>query len=271
MKTEAILTRVNGILAMSDEPTPIRSELAKLADELADQVRMEYAASCGIGNAARTIRAMLNAEKKHGCRRSLQYAWIDSQGRQCVCDGYRAFRLTEPLPLEERPADAGDPINLDKVMPNILCDHAAMPLPDVKEVKAFIAVERAANGRKATPLWDFGEGKPAVSAQYLVDLMAVLPDAQEIYYSTAPDGMLSPLYAKSERGDAVLLPIRTPHKAAQSEALKQAAQKAAKEAAERAKYYAELVAGYRESVERDPEYAVTPATFALLAKYAPAA
>lgn len=53
--------------------------------------------------------------------------------------------------------------------------------------------------------------------------------------------------------------------------MKQAAQKAAKEAAERAKYYAELVAGYRESVERDPEYAVTPDTFALMAKYAPAA
>lgn len=267
MKTETILTRVNGILAMSDDPTPVRCELVKLAEELADQVRVEYAASRGVGNAARTVRAMLNAEKKHGCRPSLQYAWIDKQGRQCVCDGYRAFRLTEPLPLEDRPAEAGDPIDLEKVTPNILRDHAATPLPDVKEVKAFIAVERAAKGRKATPVWDFGEGKPAVDAQYLVDLLNVLPDAREIYYSTAPDGMFCPLYAKSERGDAILLPVRMEHKAAQIKAAKQAAQ----EAAERAKYYAELVAGYRESVERDPEYAVTPDTFALMAKYAPAA
>lgn len=267
MKTETILTRVNEILALSDDPTPVRCELKALADALADQVRMEYAASHGVGNAARTIRAMLNAEKKNGCRRSLQYAWIDSQGRQCVCDGFRAFRLADPLPLEERPADAGDPVNLDKVTPDVSRNYAAIPLPSAKEVKAFIAVERAAKGRKHVPVWDFGEGKPDVNAAFLVDLMTVLPDATEIYYSTAPKGIFSPLYARSERGDAILLPVYNQSKAAKCETAQAAAQKAD----EHAKHYASLIASYRECVERDPEYAVSPDAFAIMAKFAPAA
>ncbi|MDY4009922.1 MAG: hypothetical protein SOY94_13870 [Candidatus Limiplasma sp.] len=271
MKTEIILARVNEVLALNDDFVTARCKLESLSADLAEQVRTEYAASRGEANAAKTISALLKAVRKDCGKTALHYAWIDGKGRQCVCDGYRAFRLNEALPLEERPADAGDPINLDKVVPDIRKGYAAVALPSAKEVKAFIALERAAKGRKVSPVWDFGKDKPAVNAAYLVDLLNVLPDAMEIYYG----GPFAPLYAKSERGDAVLLPVRSEAKNAEyaeyAEA-QRARQQAAKDAADRAKFHADVLGdmlrAYGENVERNPEYALTPDDFANMVKYA---
>lgn len=225
MKTETILTRVYAIMELCKEDNPvINHELSNLANDLAAQVRMEYAASRGQGNATKAIVSMMDAVKKRDLsmldavnkrnpRRTLHYAWMDANGHQCVCDGYRAFRLTEALPLEERPDDAGDPINLDKAFPN-LNDYATMPLPSAQEVKAYIALKRAEYGRRyskeAPKVWDFGEYKPAANSHYLLDLLTVLPDATEIYYK--PSCLVAPLYAKGERGEALLLPVMTPEK-----------------------------------------------------------
>ena len=271
MKTEIILARVNEVLALNDDFVTARCKLESLSADLAEQVRTEDAASRGEANAAKTISALLKAVRKDCGKTALHYAWIDGKGRQCVCDGYRAFRLNEALPLEERPADAGDPINLDKVVPDIRKGYAAVALPSAKEVKAFIALERAAKGRKVSPVWDFGKDKPAVNAAYLVDLLNVLPDAMEIYYG----GPFAPLYAKSERGDAVLLPVRSEAKNAEyaeyAEA-QRARQQAAKDAADRAKFHADVLGdmlrAYGENVERNPEYALTPDDFANMVKYA---
>lgn len=270
MKTEIILARVNEVLALNDEPTTVRCKLEALSADLAEQVRTEYAASRGEANAARTISALLKANKKDSGRTALHYAWIDGKGRQCVCDGFRAFRMNEALPLEERPADAGEPLNLDKVVPDIRRGYAAAALPGAKEVKAFIALERAAKGRKVSPVWDFGKGKPAVNAAYLLDLLNVLPDAAEIYCG----GPFSPMYAKSERGDAVLLPVRAEAKNAEyaeyAEA-QRARQQAAKDAADRDKFRADVLGNmlekYNERVQNDPEYALTPDDFANMVQY----
>ena len=271
MKTEIILARVNEVLALNDDDlSTARCKLEALSADLAEQVRAEYAASRGEANAARTISALLKANKKDSGRTALHYAWIDGKGRQCVCDGFRAFRLNEALPLEERPADAGEPPNLDKVVPDIRRGYAAAALPSAKEVKAFIALERAAKGRKVSPVWDFGKGKPAVNAAYLLDLLNVLPDAAEIYCG----GPFSPMYAKSERGDAVLLPVRAEAKNAEyaeyAEA-QRARQQAAKDAADRDKFRADVLRNmlekYNERVQNDPEYALTPDDFANMVQY----
>ncbi len=260
MKAEPILARVNAILAMSDDPTPTRYELEKLAADLAASVRREAAASRGIGNAAATIQRMLNGLKKSSGRRALHYAWIDAKGRQCACDGFRAFRLNDPLPLEPRPDDAGDGIDLDKVVPNIAAGaFDALPMPKLADLKAHISLERAANGRKAVALWDFGPGRPVVDAAYLADLVTVLPDAAEIYVQRGPAGLVSPLYAKSARGDAVLLPIRCTNnneRAAQAEAIRQAYDAA------------EMLRAYAAKIERDAKHSMSLDDFAALAQVA---
>lgn len=222
MKTETILTRVHEVLNMPQETDPftLRAMLSNLADDLAAQVRAECAASRGQGSAVRAVSGMLNDVKKRDpARRFLHYAWTDGEGRQCACDGYRAFRLTEALPLEERPEDAGAPMDLSRLFSN-LRGYESMPLPSAQEVKAHIALERARYGRKYkynAAAWDFGEFRPAVDAQYLLDLMAVLPDATEVFYN--PSSVAAPLYAKGGRGEAIQLPCWTAKKKAEHAAM----------------------------------------------------
>ena len=272
MKTQEILSLVNAVVdrfgaALQNDP-----DAQKLVAGLEQQLRMEAAASSGCVNAARTVSAMLNKLKKSDGRTSLHYAWIDEKGRQCVCDGYRGYRFTpgNHLPLEPRPDDAGEPINLDKIIPDATpANYSAMPLPAAKDVKAFIAVERAKGGRKApTPIWDFGEAKPAVDAAFLLDLLNVFPDATEIFHSATPDGYIKPMFLRGERGDAVLLPVRATPKITQyAEAYKPTPEQQAqldREREERKRRRDErrrMLDEYIAAVRNDPEYAMSPVDF----------
>ena len=243
MNTETILSRVCAALTLCASDAPERGDLFALRDDLAAQVRKETAASRGVGNAAATIQRMLDGMKKKDGRRALHYAWTDEKGRQCVCDGIRAYRLNEPLPLEPRPDDAGTGIDLSKVFPD-LCNYDAIRLPSVADVKAHIKIERAKNGRKHTPLWDFGPRRPIVNAAYLLDIMTVFPDAAEIFASRNAS-LCEPLCIVSERGDGLLLPVRDKERTADS-----------------------LLHWYAVSVQHDPDYAMQPDDFALLAAVA---
>lgn len=275
MKTEHILARVHEILALSDEPTTTRTELAKLADDLAAQVRAEIAAATGAGNAAKTISAMLKQSRKETSRTALHYGWIDAKGRQCFCDGYRAYRLTEHIPTEDRPADAGTPVDLDKIFPEITpSEYYPLPLPSYADVKTRIALERAENGRRANPLWDFGDAAPTVNAAYLLDVLAVLPDAAEAYIRRGAAGIGSPIFIKGTRGEVLLLPVRCQRysektaAAAKVETETNAAEIARREDEKRRRTLLDLLQCYRDELERNPEYALTPDEFAHIARFA---
>ena len=209
MTTQEILTRVNDLCKLIDAQ-PVGATLADyshaLRDDLAAQLRAEIARQGGTGNAVKTIERMLKPMR--GSRDALAYPWTDAEGRQCVCDGFRAYRLRKPLPLAERPASAGMAIDLAQIYPRSTADYASIPMPEYSAVKSFIATFQAENGRKATPLWHFGKRMPTVDARYLLDLITVFPSAAEIKYNPAPSGMYSPLVLECETGDALLLPVR---------------------------------------------------------------
>lgn len=237
MNTQEILARVCDAMSpfsaieQAEDSRSYRAEsvardmherLNALRADLEAQIRMEIAASKGSVSATRTLTKLLDRCKKESTRVSLHYAWQDAEGRQCICDGYRAFRLREPLPLEPRPADADDPVNLDAIMPKVIgSGYAAIPLPGAKEIRSHIAVEKARRGLKRgqDAVWDFGPGKPAVNASYLLDLVNVFPDATEIFYQ---QNALSPLYVRCERGDAILLPVKTARAVAEAAAAREA-------------------------------------------------
>ena len=115
MNTETILTRVNAVMAYCDNAPMAGAMLKDLAADLSADIRVQCAKRQGVGNAAKTLTAILNAQKKRDTRTALHYAWLDDAGRQCVCDGFQAYRLREPLPLEPRPADAQTPLDLSLI------------------------------------------------------------------------------------------------------------------------------------------------------------
>lgn len=242
MNTRDILARVNEIAELAykgDAPLPVGRALCELREALEDQVRTETAASGGTLNALKAVKAMLAANKKSGSL-ALGYAWTDGEGRQCVCDGFRAYRLREALPLEPRPDNAGDGIDLDKVYPDTASGlYAAAPLPSVSDLRAYIAVQRAKQGpckrgQRPEIIYRVSSDGPAVNAEYLLDLIAVFPDATHIMYNATCTGALSPLVVRTERGDAVLLPMRVFNDA---EELKQARRDRLNAAGQRVKDY----------------------------------
>lgn len=227
MTTQELLTRVNdairpyqAIINAQDSrdvnawavASDMHERLLAIQADLEAKLRYEIAGKSGNLDATRTITAMLKASKKDNTRESLHYAWVDKHGNQCVCDGFRAFRLVDHLELEPRPDNAGEPIDLDKIFPAIRgAEWAKTELPGIDEVRTFIALKRTEwTGKRKdfTCVWDFGEGKPAVNAQYLLDLLVVLPDATELFYRPGK-GLVGVMVVRGERGEAVLLPVRT--------------------------------------------------------------
>ena len=152
MNAETILTRVNAVMAYCDNAPMAGAMLKDLAADLSADIRAQCAKRQGVGNAAKTLTAILNAQKKRDTRTALHYAWLDDAGRQCVCDGFQAYRLREPLPLEPRPADAQTPLDLAKVFPCDLNDRHAFALPTAADVRAHIktGAKRLSSGISAT-------------------------------------------------------------------------------------------------------------------------
>ena len=232
MRTQEILTRVNEAIALFG-PKNISSPclaMQSLARDLEAQLRSEIANSKGVGNATKTIVGILKGADKNN-RHSLAYPWIDGEGRQCVCDGFVAFRLRNHLPLPERPKDAGDPIDLDRVIPASLADYKPLPMPTAKEIREFIAIERAKHTgrRRIDPVWDFGEHLPAVNACYLLHAATVFPNAAELFWQS----IYKPLIIACDDGDFAICPIRVEGKTAGEEECKAEAERKAAEAERR--------------------------------------
>ena len=127
-------------------------------------------------------------------------------GMQCVCDGYRIFRINEPINLPE--PITPNSLQVSKLYRGNTGEN--LELPELKEVRAFIKVKKAENkalyGKSASKhlvSWDFGENKPLVDASYLADVLLAFPDAQADYING-----VSPILFTSSLGDALLLPVR---------------------------------------------------------------
>lgn len=129
--------------------------------------------------------------------------WTDDLGRTCMCDGYRAARITDAfasIPVvaawPELPRVFADPVNYSR----------PLELPTITAVKKSAAQQKAAEGRNCRPVWDFGEGLPLVSADYLLDMLALMPGCTAYIADSKVD--VSPIYFKAENGDGILLPVR---------------------------------------------------------------
>lgn len=134
-------------------------------------------------------------------RRDLCGAWIDADGRQCVCDGYRAVRLTVPVDGLKQ-AETPTPFDLAKVYPTEP-QPTTLDLPSPAELRAYIADPNSKRTSDGRVLYDFGAGLPLVDAKWLKDMVDLLPGAV-----ATCDGLTKPIVFKSERGDGLLLPVR---------------------------------------------------------------
>ena len=174
-------------------------------DGLQEDIRNEECSSKGALSALKAAQRILKTAS-YGVREELKFPWTDEQGRQILCDGYRLARLNEPLPLPERPADL-QYINYPAFLePARNGRGERLEAPDVKALSAYIKTIKPTLPKGGVVKWDFGEGLPMVDAQYLLELLALLPGAA--LYCTGKNPLISPIYFESESGDGVLMPVR---------------------------------------------------------------
>ena len=192
-------------------PAAARAEIESIMTEIMFDLRAS-AAKTTEANAIKMIRAMLKTNE--GRREALAHSWIINENGtayQCAMDGYRAFRFKKHLSDLPAMPEGVEPIDLAKLYNAHLpkCTRRIEYI-DREAVKAFIEIEYARHGSRHTPEWDIGPGLPAVNAVYLYELLTIYPDAALF---ADPDNYLNPIFAASEFGDALLLPVRSHAKA----------------------------------------------------------
>ena len=186
-------------------------QLSALVIDLRETIATEE--ECKRGRAAKRI--CKRTVDLNGHRPSTQGAWIDAEGKQCLCDGATGVRLNSPFKLTVAPEpECGERFDLDAVIrPLRLNSIALKPLAaEVRaKIKSDLAEYRASGWSKYESFvstYDFGGGLPLVNAEYLLDLLELFPD-YEIYAHENPN---YPIYFKSASGEAVLCPIRKSEK-----------------------------------------------------------
>lgn len=171
-------------------PIPALTSICKLLKMAGEQMGNEQA-----GKAAPALRRLA----KNSPREEQRGVFLDEQGRQIASDGFRAVRLNDPI--------KGIPevlpfFDFEKMVERQRGDRHDLVTPDPGELRKDISRQRAL--RKKYPIWDFGEGLPAVNASYLLSMLTILPSATLFVCG----GEASGVWFNSPSGDGLLMPVR---------------------------------------------------------------
>ena len=168
---------------------PGLASVCKLLTLAGEQMGNEQA-----GKAAPALRRLA----KNSPREEQRGVFLDEQGRQIACDGFRAVRLNEPVKgiPEVKPF-----FNFEKMVTDRKGNRRDLVTPEPGELRKEISRQRAL--KKKDPIWDFGEGLPAVNASYLLSMLTILPSATLFVCG----GELSSVWFNSASGDGLLMPV----------------------------------------------------------------
>ena len=218
MKPEKALEKVNNIISllspeekekvikMIDNNITVKSpcmlcqSIASLYNELVEDVRKETAKTSGNGKALTAAKRILKSAPDY--KECLQFAYIKGN-KQYFTDGYRAAILTDFLPLPELPKNLQymDISAFDRLIDNK--NTKILPTPDISKLQAYIKIEKSKGNKK--PLYCFGENTTVCDANYLVDMLYIIPNA-EIYFS----GRLNPIiFTNNTDNKAILMPVNS--------------------------------------------------------------
>ena len=172
-----------------------------LITELKADLLKESAKKNGIAGKKKAADNILKQLKHHSNNGG---AITAADGSQIIGGAYSLVKLIEPLPVMPCKNTNGLPdyiYCLNNAREN---NGAAVNLPTIAELTAYIKERKAEKVKHIS--YDFGEGLPLVNAQYLLEIITLIPDAACITSKKSP--LTSALYFKSAAGEGLLLPER---------------------------------------------------------------
>lgn len=207
MNATQILKNVNESIeayAVSDYGKMMEN-LYTLRREMREQIMAESAKADGKREEQKHANRILKRLQKYLDRQCMNGAsgalW--NNGTQLIFDSYCAIRMKSPLPVQ----DAVNVSIADQVEGFVnAASHnmgAVLELPQKNELKSILKLYKA--GDLPLKKYDFGEGLPAVDAEFLLDVLSVVGGGATAIAST--DAMRG-IYISGANGDAVLMPVR---------------------------------------------------------------
>ena len=176
-----------------------------LKEEAAAEIRKNAAKTNGSRDRQKAAEKVLKNAKTIG-KEALCGAWVNGDA-QYFSDSFAAYRLRDTIPLENIPR-----VDFHGVLENAFTgaeqNEKTLDLPDVPTLRAYIKTEKATKkaAKDRTPvLYRFGELLPVVNAEYLLNILEILPGA---VCRCSSHSILKPLYFTATAGDAVLCPVR---------------------------------------------------------------
>lgn len=151
---------------------------------------------------------------KNGIANRITKGVFQDAGKHCVCDGYRLVRFNNALSADI--PTIPDSMDTAKAIGDVSAYSVKLNLPDVSELKKDIKIAKSGCDdvghvyvirclRKAEIVYDFGYGLPMVNAEWLLDMLEILPDCEAF---CIPGKKTYPVYFVSGDNDGLLLPCR---------------------------------------------------------------
>lgn len=156
-------------------------------------------------------RIWKDAVSKNEKRHSSCAGTYEADGYRCLCDGYRAVRISnESIPMPQEALKDGEPFNLDPYF-NGLSSRGKIELPSAAWVKSQIKIKKAeakARGMRkpniVISLTNYDGDAVFFNAQYIVDILESIPG-----HDTATlGGKYEPLYMSNKDCEGIVLPVR---------------------------------------------------------------
>ena len=136
-------------------------------------------------------------------------AYIGDNGKIIIGGCYRAVRLGgtfEGLTAGEKKMQPDYEKIINGAAQN---DGEKIKAPTRKELKDYIKIEKAKHKgeRRYKPVYDLGDGRPAVDPQKLLEMIDLIGEDAELTM-TAGRAEISQIYIHGENGDGLIMPVK---------------------------------------------------------------
>lgn len=199
-------------LAYARSVNALIDALARIEYYTQEDIKSQAAKSAGRADVKKLLEKVCKSAEKTRPGSPLSKDVRDADGRQIVCDGYRLYRITEPVELAAEYDGAGADSPAIRIANTIkTSDYTReLPVPTAADLKIIIAEQKAKNKErkcKEPALYDFGDGLPAVNADYLLDVINLYGESVKL---TAGANNYTMIYIKGEIGDGLICPVKKP-------------------------------------------------------------
>lgn len=186
--------------------------LAVLCKEIERDIVMDGAKKTGKQTQYKALERIWNdAVSKNKDRRPACAGTYEAEGYRCLCDGYRAVRISNnSIPMPQEAPKNGETFNLEPCF-NGISNRWKIELPSAAWVKSQIKIKKAeakARGMRKPNIvinfMNYDGDLVFFNAQYIVDILEALPE-----HDTATlGGKYEPLYMSNKDGEGIVLPVR---------------------------------------------------------------